>query len=323
METLDWQVAQMRARDMEASGPESRQTVAAACDAFEADAKARGLKEESIDKYRTLFRQLKAFAEQQNIVQLSGMTLEVTRRFRESWTNKGQSARKKLEFLRSFFRFCVDSGWMRVNTAKLIKLPIATSAPVLPFTAKEIEAILAACDKYRNKRNRIRLRALVWLMMTSGLRLGDAVSLPRDAIKAGRLHLRTAKTGTDVSIPLPPETLAALAAIPRESIYYFWTGKSKKTTLVKDWDFVLRKLFILSGVTGGHSHRLRHTFSVNLLQAGVSIESVAALLGHRSIRITERHYAPWVQERQNKLELDVKKAWHTHGTRSSLASKTT
>jgi site-specific recombinase XerD len=69
---------------------------------------------------------------------------QIQRRFRESWTNKGQSARKKLEFLRSFFRFCVDSGWMKVNVAKLIKLPIASSAPVLRFTVKEIEAILTA-----------------------------------------------------------------------------------------------------------------------------------------------------------------------------------
>jgi integrase len=106
-------------------------------------------------------------------------------------------------------------------------LPIASSAPILPFTAKEIEDILAPCDKYRNKRNRIRLRALVLLVMTSGLRLGDAVSLPRERIRTGRLYLRTAKAGTDVSIPLPPETLATLAAIPHESIYYFWTGKSK------------------------------------------------------------------------------------------------
>ena len=46
----------------------------------------------------------------------------------------------------------------------------------------------------------------------SGLRPGDAVSLARNAIKPGRLHLRTAKTSVDVNIPLPPETLAALDA---------------------------------------------------------------------------------------------------------------
>ena len=322
MQTRDWQIAQSRAREMESTGPDSQQTITAACERFVADAQARGLKEESIDKYRTLFRQLQAFAQAKNVVHLSGMDLETTRRFRESWTNKGQSARKKLEFLRSFMRFCVDSGWLKSNIAKLIKLPIATSAPVLPYTAKEIETILAACDRYPNARNRIRLRALVLLMKSSGLRLGDSVSLSRDRIKAGKLHLRTAKTGTDVNIPLPPETLVAMAAIPRESDFYFWTGKSKKTTLVKDWDFVLRKLFILSGVTGGHSHRLRHTFSVNLLQAGVSIESVAQLLGHRSIRITERHYSAWVKSRQDKLEADVRKAWHTDGTPAFHPSNT-
>jgi hypothetical protein len=33
------------------------------------------------------------------------------------------------------------------------------------------------------------------------------------------------------------------------------------------------------------------------------------LLGHQSVRITERHYAPWVHARQAQLEADVKRAW--------------
>jgi len=54
---------------------------------------------------------------------------------------------------------------------------------------------------------------------------------------------------------------------------------------------------------------LRHAFAINLLLAGVSIESVAVLLGHRSIRITEKHYSQWVKGRQEKLNEDVRKAW--------------
>jgi integrase len=48
---------------------------------------------------------------------------------------------------------------------------------------------------------------------------------------------------------------------------------------------------------------------VELLQAGVSIETVSVLLGHSSIRVTERHYAPWVKSRQDKLEREVRKIW--------------
>jgi hypothetical protein len=36
---------------------------------------------------------------------------------------------------------------------------------------------------------------------------------------------------------------------------------------------------------------------------------VSKLLGHSSIKITERHYAPWVKARQDQLEADVRRIW--------------
>jgi len=48
---------------------------------------------------------------------------------------------------------------------------------------------------------------------------------------------------------------------------------------------------------------------VELLLTGVPIEHVAILLGHSSIKITERHYAPWVKTRQQKLEEEVSRSW--------------
>jgi len=40
----------------------------------------------------------------------------------------------------------------------------------------------------------------------------------------------------------------------------------------------------------------------------VSIDNVSVLLGHSSVRITERHYEPWVKTLQKKLEDEVRKA---------------
>jgi len=57
------------------------------------------------------------------------------------------------------------------------------------------------------------------------------------------------------------------------------------------------------------SHRFRDTFAVELLLAGVPIERVSVLLGHQSVRITEKHYNPWVRSRQEQLEADVRNAW--------------
>lgn len=62
-------------------------------------------------------------------------------------------------------------------------------------------------------------------------------------------------------------------------------------------------------VARGHCHRFRDTFSVGLLQSGVPIDRVSILLGHSSVRITERHYAAWTASRQEQIEADLRRAW--------------
>jgi integrase/recombinase XerD len=66
-------------------------------------------------------------------------------------------------------------------------------------------------------------------------------------------------------------------------------------------------LFVLAGIKG-HAHRFRTTFAVRLLEKGVSLESVAALLGN-CVKVCEKHYAPWVKSRQDVLEKAVKATW--------------
>jgi hypothetical protein len=39
------------------------------------------------------------------------------------------------------------------------------------------------------------------------------------------------------------------------------------------------------------------------------MERVSILLGQQSVRITEKHYAPWVRERQEQWEADVRRTW--------------
>lgn len=53
----------------------------------------------------------------------------------------------------------------------------------------------------------------------------------------------------------------------------------------------------------------RDTFAVELLLAGVPIDQVSMLLGHRSIKMTEKHYLPWVKARQRQLTASIRHAW--------------
>jgi hypothetical protein len=55
--------------------------------------------------------------------------------------------------------------------------------------------------------------------------------------------------------------------------------------------------------------RLRDTFAVDLLEKGGPLEEVSKLLGHESIKTTERSYAKWVKGRQDRLDNLVTGTW--------------
>ncbi|MCI0348705.1 MAG: site-specific integrase [Acidobacteriales bacterium] len=316
----DWQKASEKAREWEAEDkvverekPEPT-TVRAACDSFEADAKARGLREPTLYKYHLLFRQLQEFCGSVGVLFIEEIDLEFCRRFRESWKQKNLSALKTLERLRAFFRYCQESGWINESPARGVKNPKVRQSPTLPFDSIEMGKILTACDGYNRKHPKagrlqaLKVKALVLLLRYSGFRIRDAVTLERSRLVDGKVHLYQAKTGTPVYCPLPPFVVQALECCSG-SRYFFWTGESDPKSAVGDWQRTLRRVFKLAKVPGGHAHRFRDTFAVELLKAGVPLDRVSVLLGHQSTRITEKHYSPWVRERQEQLEADVRRTW--------------
>jgi integrase len=56
------------------------------------------------------------------------------------------------------------------------------------------------------------------------------------------------------------------------------------------------------GVFDCRPHRLRDTYAVRKLAAGLGISDVSRLLGHSSVDVTERHYNKWVRNRAERLE---------------------
>jgi site-specific recombinase XerD len=235
LKTRNWDDAQKKAQKLEAEGQEGgkRKTILEATDAFIRDAEARGLRPSTLKKYRELFSKLKTFTEGAGVQRIDECSVEFLREFRESWKISPLTATKRLEYLRSFFRFCSDSGWIKDRT----------------------------------------------------------------------------KTKTDVRLPLPGAALSALAKVPKTSLYYFWTGTSKSESCASVWQQTLRTLFELAEIENGHAHRFRDTFAVESLSKGVPIESVSVLLGHRRVAITEKHYAPWVESRQQHLDELVRRTF--------------
>jgi len=312
----DWQRAQETIREWEALGAVADAsgpiTIKQAWEKYQEDAKARKLTESSIYKYELLSRQMQTFAEGAGYRFLAELTIDVLTTFRAGWKDGPLSSLKKLERMRTFFNFAMRRKWVSDNPAVELKAPKVQLHPTLPFTHDEMVKTLTAIEKraseaaHNGRANVARLRTLVLLLRYSGMRIGDAVSLTVNRIDGNRLFLYTAKTGTPVYTVLPDFLVRALDATPRVTErYYFWTGEGKLSTAVRMWDMRLKRAFEKAGIVKGHAHRLRDTYAVALLLEGVPMERVSILLGHTSIRVTEKHYSPWVRARQEQLEADV------------------
>ena len=314
----DWQKAQDKIRQWEAMESETEtgaepMAIKEAGERFLADAKARKLHESTVYKYKLLFKQLGDFAQKRGFRYLNELDLQALDDFRSEWKDGPRSSLKKLERLRAFLRFSERRKWIDANPAADLKAPKIQNRPTMPFTHAEMVKILAAFPKYAVRArlmNAQRLKAFVLILRYSGMRIGDAVKMKVDRITGNKLFLYTQKTGVPVYCVLPDFVVRELEAAPRSSEgYFFWTGASKLHSAIGKWQRRLQNLFALAEVQEGHAHRFRDTFAVELLLAGVPLERVSVLLGHQSLRITERHYSPWVRARQEQLEQDLKRVW--------------
>jgi integrase/recombinase XerD len=149
--------------------------------------------------------------------------LEPLIQFRATWKHKNLAARNRTENTKALFRFCHDSGWIKENVAMKLKAPKVIAPPTQPFTRDEFQRIVKACESYKGNSGPM-LKAFVLLLRYSGLRIRDAACLRREAVINGKLLLYMAKTGTPVYVPLPPEGLDALQALPKNGDYYFLDG---------------------------------------------------------------------------------------------------
>jgi len=274
-----------------------------------------------LGKYTRELARLRTFCEQKNVYTVQGITRELLSGFCATWPDLYPSSytrAKVRERVRSFLRYCYEVQWLpRIPTLPKIKIE---EPPTLPLSADEYARLLKAIKTTITKDRQTQVYALIQLMRWSGLAIRDALTLKRTEIiedKSKGLHrIVTArqKTGTHVSVPIPPDVAQELLDVLNGNPeYVFWSGEGEEESITKSWaKLYLAPLFKAAKLSSNgymKSHRLRDTFAVDLLEKGVPLEEVSKLLGHESIKTTERHYARWVQGRQDRLDSLVTAAW--------------
>jgi site-specific recombinase XerD len=331
--TRSWAEAEEKKRELEdqlagrTSAPKPEQDtrdIRGCVDSFLQDKRNQGITEKVIGKYTRELARLRTFCEEKNVFTVQGITRELLTAFCATWLDMYPSSttRSKVrERVRSFLRYAYDCQWIpRIPPLPKIKID---EPPTMPLAAAEYTRLLdAVYGTVADPEQRAKVHALFQLMRYSGLAIRDALTLKREEIqfdKAKQLHrIVTArqKTGVHVSVPIPPDVAQELLTVLNGNAeYVFWSGKGEEESITKNWaKYYIAPCFKAAKIPNdGHmmSHRLRDTFAVDLLEKGVPLEEVSKLLGHESIKTTERSYAKWVKGRQDRLDALVTAAWES------------
>jgi integrase len=303
-------------------------TVKDAVKRFLASKRTENLADSTLDKLKTIFeKQFLAWATSAGFEKLAEITTADLEAFRDTWTDGALAKKKKQERLIGFFYYGMRLGWIKSNPAALLGRIRAEGPPTDYFPKVEFDLIVDSTYIYQPKgwlecRNQAaRLRILILLMRWSGLAIRDAVTLERRRLNdKDELFLYRAKTGNPVYVPLPHDVAEALRNIPPgpspNPRYFLWSGNGSPKSVVGNWQRSFRRLFTIANIRRDdgtpkrcYPHMFRDTFAVEMLLAGVPLEQVSILLGHKSVKITEKHYAPWVKARQDQLAANVRMAW--------------
>ena len=212
---------------------------------------------------------------------------------RGNTTVSAQTIRHNLGMLRTFFEPIIDWDWpdaarrVPIFTGDLPKADEPTPKFLDDPTAAKFMAALATDP---NRRRRL----IVELLARTGMRAGEIGGLRDDAMyRVGDtywLRVPLGKLHNDRSVPLHPLLVGLI------NDYRAWRGPTTTGLLVERDDHqpfdrrtihrYVQAVARRGGIEHVHPHQLRHTLATQCLNRGMSLEAIAALLGHRSPRMT-------------------------------------
>jgi len=205
---------------------------------------------------------------------------------------KPSTVNRDIMELNALFEAARKWGHVKINPVKNVtRLKIPKSAPKF-YTIDEIASIFDAAKSSKDGQ----LHLLIVIGIYTGLRINEMIRLTwSDCDMARRvINVAPGKTYVGRVVPMHAEVHEALRASPRHfgEDRIFWTVSIKwgDNTFRKRWGRFQEK----HGIKKLRIHDLRHTFASQLAMAGEDLYTVAQLMGHKDVKMTQvyAHLSP-------------------------------
>ena len=255
-----------------------------------------------LEKYGTRLRGFLAFLEQEG-------SLVITSALALAWATKPANATPRwwairLDMVRAFARY-VQTLDSRTEIPPYDLLPRSRHRlPPYVYAEEEVVALMAAADRIQHPFRAQTCCALIGLLASTGMRVGEALALDRTDLdpEEGILKVHKGKFGKSREVPLHPTTCQALENYARRrntqmhgSSPAFFLSLAGTRLIYQNVHFTFFRMVDYAGLADRKPrrpriHDLRHSFAVRTLidwyRAGLDVEArlpfLSTYLGHVS-----------------------------------------
>lgn len=224
----------------------------------------------------------------------------------EETGGKGTRANRGLAAIKKLYSWCIDQGYVEISPVAALKPLIKEVARDRWLTDDEIISFWRGCETEGYP-----FEQFGKLLLLTGQRLREISDMRWSELdlEKATLTLKGSRTknGTLHVLPLPPQAVAMLSAIPRflDSDYVFTTtGK----TPISGYGRFKRRLDVFVGLDAEdwRFHDLRRTAATNMAIIGVQPHIIEAVLNHKTgivsgVAAVYNRYA-YVDEKREALE---------------------
>lgn len=253
--------------------------------------KRKGKSINTIVAYKGDINQMTIFLAKKQITEVESISAKEIEDFKKDLTENGYTAKsvsRKLNSIKNFFSFLKDEGKIVTDPSNEVKHPKYEND--IPKVLKPIEyrSLRDAC------RNDVRATAIVELMLQAGLRIKEIENLKLDDVKENEIIIESYESHPQREVPMNNSAKNALKKYLDEvrgesknkNVFITKTGR---VLLARNIRSLLNRYFNRADIKGIKVNDLRNTFIVFQLKAGVPLDVVSQVVGHKRISTTEKY----------------------------------
>lgn len=201
---------------------------------------------------------------------------------------QGKVSNRTLDGMRrcfsSFFSWLSAEGLIGRNPCAALSQIKYRKTVKKPYSAIEMERLRQACENIRDL-------AMLDFLYSTGCRVSEVARLDIADIDFDRLECvvlgKGNKERTVYLSPVAAMHLREYLDARRDMSQALFAGKGGKRLHKNGIEALLKRIGKAAGVEDVHPHRYRRTLATNLLDRGMNIQDVAAILGHADLKTTQ------------------------------------